>query len=109
VQEESRVANAQTFDRGKNDEAVCRPGGVGGGSGACEERRQAGYWTSAIPLLVLMGAEDVWTPMAPNLPRRKLPSYRTRAGVVPIVGTDAVARADALVRVPAFLARFLGN
>ena len=86
-----------------------------------------------------MGAEDVWTPMAPckifldgaigrgtkvemqiysgayhsfdapNLPRRELPDFRTRAGVVPIVGTDTAARADALARVPAFLARFLGN
>jgi dienelactone hydrolase len=107
--------------------------------GACDERRQVGSWTSAIPLLVLIGAEDVWTPMAPcktfldgaiargakvemqvypgayhsfdapNLPRRELPDYRTRAGVVPIVGTDAAARADALVRVPAFLTRFLGD
>ena len=46
---------------------------------------------------------------APNLPRRELPDYRTRAGVVPIIGTDPAARADALPRVPAFLARFLGN
>ena len=107
--------------------------------GGCNEARQPAPWTSAIPLLVLMGAADVWTPMAPcktfldgaiargarietqiypgayhafdapNLPRRELPDYRTRAGVVPIVATDAAARADALVRVPAFLARFLGN
>jgi dienelactone hydrolase len=107
--------------------------------GACNEQRQAAGWTTAIPLLALMGAEDVWTPMAPckqflegamgrgapvemqvypgayhvfdapSLPRRELPAYRTRAGVVPIVGTDRAARADALVRVPAFLARFLGN
>jgi len=89
--------------------------------------------------LVLLGAEDVWTPMAPcktfldgavargtaietqiypgayhafdapNLTMRELPNYRTRDGVVPIVGTDAAARADALARVPAFLARFLGD
>lgn len=107
--------------------------------GACDERRHPTPWTSAIPLLVLIGAADVWTPMvpckifldgavargakvemqiysgayhafdAPNLPRRELPDYRTRVGVVPIVGSDAVARADALVRVPAFLSRFLGN
>jgi hypothetical protein len=36
-----------------------------------------------------------------------LPNYRTRAGVVPIVGTDPAARQDALARVPAFLARYL--
>jgi dienelactone hydrolase len=107
--------------------------------GSCNEARQPAGWTSAIPLLVLLGAEDVWTPMAPckifldgavargagietqiypgayhafdapNLTMRELPNYRTRAGVVPIVGTDAAARADALTRVPAFLARYLGD
>jgi dienelactone hydrolase len=107
--------------------------------GSCNVERQPAGWTSAIPLLALMGAEDVWTPMAPckafldgaiargarvemqvypgayhafdapNLTRRELPDYRTRAGVVPIVATDAAARADALVRVPAFLVRFLAN
>jgi dienelactone hydrolase len=106
---------------------------------SCDERREPPSWTSAIPLLVLQGAEDVWTPMAPckafldgaiargasiemqiypgayhafdapNVPRRELPDYRTRAGVVPIVGTDADARTDALARVPAFLGRFLGD
>jgi len=94
-------------------------------------------WTSSIPMLVLMGAEDVWTPIqpcqefltgalergariemqiypgayhsfdAPNVSRRELPAYVTREGVVPIVATDPVARADAMARVPAFLARFL--
>ena len=107
--------------------------------GACNEQRQPAGWTTGIPLLVLMGAEDVWTPMppckqflegaigrgapvemvvypganhvfdAPNLARRELPSYVTRTGVVPIVATDPAARADALQRVPAFLARYLGN
>jgi dienelactone hydrolase len=31
---------------------------------SCNEQRQQG-WTSAIPLLVLLGAEDVWTPATP--------------------------------------------
>jgi hypothetical protein len=31
---------------------------------SCNERRQ-GAWTSTIPLLVLIGVEDVWTPAAP--------------------------------------------
>jgi dienelactone hydrolase len=44
---------------------------------------------------------------APNNQIRELPAYRTRAGVVPIVGTDPAARADALTRVPGFLGRFL--
>jgi len=106
--------------------------------GSCDERRQQG-WTSPIPLLVLIGAEDVWTPLAPcktfldgaigrgariemqiypgayhgfdraNSPRRELPEYRTAAGVVPIVGTEPAARQDALSRVPDFLGRFLMN
>jgi dienelactone hydrolase len=105
--------------------------------GSCNIERQPSDWTSQIPLLVLMGAEDVWTPLAPcktfldgaigrrasietqiypgayhafdapNQYRLELPAYRTRAGVVPIVGTDPAARQDALARVPAFLARHL--
>lgn len=105
---------------------------------SCDERRQQG-WASNIPLLVLLGAEDVWTPAAPcqtfvedavrrgapieikvypgayhgfdraGSPRRELPQFRTAAGVVPIVGTESTARRDALSRVPAFLARFMMN
>lgn len=107
--------------------------------GSCRDDRLPSGWTSTIPLLVLQGAEDVWTPLAPcqafvngavargasiemqvypgtyhsfdapNLSRRELPNYVTRAGVVPIIGTDPAARQDALARVPAFLARHLGN
>ena len=105
--------------------------------GACNEQRHPADWTAGIPLLVLIGAADVWTPLAPcksfldgaiargspvdlvaypgayhgfdapNNPQRELPDYRTRAGVVPIIGTDPAARADALLRVPAFLDRYL--
>ena len=105
--------------------------------GTCNSQRHPASWTSAVPLLVLTGAEDVWTPAAPckdfldgaiargsqielqvypgayhgfdapNQPRLELPNYRTRAGVVPIVGTEPAARADAVVRVPTFLARYL--
>ena len=105
--------------------------------GSCNTERQPSDWTSRIPLLVLMGAEDVWTPAAPcksfldssiargasietqiypgayhgfdapNQYRLELPQYRTRAGVVPIVGTDPAARQDALARVPAFFAQYL--
>jgi dienelactone hydrolase len=107
--------------------------------GSCNSERLPAGWTSTIPLLVLQGAEDVWTPLAPcqafvngavgrgariemqvypgayhsfdapNLSRRELPNYVTRAGVVPIIGTDPAARQDAFARVPAFLARYLGN
>jgi dienelactone hydrolase len=105
--------------------------------GACNDRRQPPDWTTRVPLLALMGAEDVWTPAAPcqaflagatgrgapiesivypgvyhsfdspDQPRRELPDFRTREGVVPIVATDPAARQDALARVPAFLARFI--
>jgi dienelactone hydrolase len=107
--------------------------------GSCGVERQPADWTTRIPLLVLMGAEDVWTPAAPcktfldgaigrgaavetqiypgayhgfdapNQPRLELPNYRTRAGVVPIIGTDPAARQDVLTRVPAFLARYLAG
>ena len=33
--------------------------------GACDVRRHPPDWINAVPLLVLLGAEDVWTPMAP--------------------------------------------
>lgn len=105
--------------------------------GACSEARHPAGWISRIPLLVLIGGADVWTPAppcesfiaeairhgssvemqvypdayhafdAPNLPRRELPQYVTRTGVVPIIATDAAARADAFARVPAFLDRYL--
>ena len=105
---------------------------------ACSDRAHKAPWTSTIPLLVLIGERDVWTPAAPcqqlvegakgrgspaeiriypgawhdfdwpNLPVRELPNYRTSAGVVPVTGTDPAARADVLRRVPDFLARHLG-
>ena len=107
--------------------------------GSCRDERLPAGWTIRIPLLILMGAEDVWTPMAPckavaeaaiargasiemqvypgayhafdapNLRIQQLPNYVTRTGVVPIIGTDPAARQDALARVPAFLARYLGG
>ncbi|MBV9078948.1 MAG: hypothetical protein JO048_15915, partial [Methylobacteriaceae bacterium] len=39
----------------------------------------------------------------PNADRRELPAYRSGDGPVPVVGTDDAARADALLRVLAFL------
>jgi dienelactone hydrolase len=96
-------------------------------------------WTTHVPLLALLGEADVWTPPAPcqaflsaakargnpieiktyanavhafdapNLPRTELPQYRSRDGAIPVIGTDADARADAFVRVPAFLEEKLGK
>jgi dienelactone hydrolase len=107
--------------------------------GSCRIDRLAAGWTTKIPLLALIGDADVWTPAAPcreamgaaaargadvamqiypgafhafdapNVSRRELPDYRTRTGVIPIVGTDPAARADALRRVPEFFARYLGQ
>ena len=105
--------------------------------GSCDEKKQQVPWKSAIPLLVLVGAGDVWTPAAPckelvdgavargspvemqiypgayhdfdwpDMLVHESPRYRTTAGVVPIQGTNPAARQDALTRVPAFLARYL--
>lgn len=104
---------------------------------SCRNDRWPAGWTTHVPLLVLQGEADVWTPSAlcktfidaaaarganaeiviypgayhsfdaPNLARRELPNYITRTGVVPIIGTDPAARADAQQRMPAFLARYL--
>jgi dienelactone hydrolase len=107
--------------------------------GSCSEQRLGAGWTTSIPLLILIGQEDVWTPAAPcqalaqgaasrgapvtfhaypgayhdfdwpGLKRRELTAYETRAGVVPITGEDPAARADALDRVTAFLSRYILN
>jgi dienelactone hydrolase len=107
--------------------------------GSCNEKSQPAGWTTTIPTLVLTGAEDVWSALAPcqsflnaatargaavqlqvypgayhdfDWPGetvRKRPEFTTAAGVVPITGMDPAARADALQRVPAFLAQYLGN
>ncbi len=109
--------------------------------GACSERFQSKPWTAVepqgwttqVPLLVLFGAADTWTPLAPceaflmgakargnplelkiypnaahafdapNLPRTELPAYRAGNGPVPVIGTDRQARADAFPRVLEFL------
>jgi dienelactone hydrolase len=106
---------------------------------SCRDDRLAAGWTTATPLLVLIGDADVWTPAAPcrqamgaaaargapiemqvypgayhafdapNVRIQELPDYRTRAGIVPIIGTDPAARADTLRQVPAFLARYLAD
>jgi dienelactone hydrolase len=90
-------------------------------------------WTAPVPLLVLFGEADTWTPFAPceaflaaakargnqielksyaqavhafdapNLARRELPQYRTENGPMPVIGTDRDARIDAFVRVLEFL------
>ncbi len=111
----------------------------------CNERWQSrpftkvppGGWTTEIPLLVLHGAADNWTPAAPcrrfieaaaargaptqirllkgahhgfdapGLPIRRLGRLRTRSGEQPIIGTDPAARAAALDLVPKFLNRHL--
>jgi dienelactone hydrolase len=105
--------------------------------GSCNENRQAANWTTSIPLLILVGESDVWTPFAPckilvdqavargapielhgypgayhdfdwpNLKRRELPAFATRDGVVPIVGEDPAAHADAVQRVETFFSRHL--
>ncbi|WP_342360588.1 dienelactone hydrolase family protein [Terrarubrum flagellatum] len=94
---------------------------------------EPGGWTTKTPLLVLFGEADTWTlyppceafmndakargnpvelksyPAAfhsfdsPNLSRMELPAYRSDDGRIPIIATDDEARADAILRVLAFL------
>ncbi len=94
-------------------------------------------WSTNIPLLVLHGKADNWTrpepcaqfigeakargnPVsiklypdayhgfdAPGSRTRKLPQYTTALGVIPIVGPNPVARADARKRLPEFLRLYL--
>jgi dienelactone hydrolase len=109
--------------------------------GACSDRRQSKpftaveprSWTTTVPLLVLSGEADTWTPFppceafldgarargspvevksypdavhafdAPNQARRELPEYRNGDAPVPVIGTDRQARADAFPRVLDFL------
>lgn len=107
--------------------------------GSCSTQRMGTDWVPTVPLLILTGQEDVWTPAGPcrelvdratsrgapiefhaypgayhdfdwpGLKRRELPAYTTRSGVVPIVGEDSAARADAIGRVRNFLAGHLLN
>jgi dienelactone hydrolase len=103
---------------------------------SCSTQRQGAAWSSPIPLLVLIGASDVWTPAEPcraliehheastraeihvypgayhdfdwpGMPVHEVPAFRTRAGVVPIEGSDPEAKADAVQRVTAFFAAHL--
>ena len=103
---------------------------------SCNAGLQGATWSSPVALLVLAGEGDVWTPAAPcralietaapgttatirtypgayhdfdwpGMPVHPVPAFRTRAGVVPIEGMDAAARADALQRVPAFFMPYL--
>jgi dienelactone hydrolase len=109
--------------------------------GSCSDRSQSKpfsevepqSWTTKIPLLVLFGEADTWTPFppcaefieaaktrgspielksypnayhafdAPDLSRRERPEYRVGDGPIPIVATDEEARADAVLRVLAYL------
>jgi dienelactone hydrolase len=95
-------------------------------------------WTSEVPLLILDGGRDVWTPArqcadfvkgaqsrganvtlrvyprayhafdAPHLKPIKFPAYAQPQNIVPILGTDPAARRDAMKRVPQFLMKYLG-
>ena len=105
--------------------------------GSCSEQRMGSNWTPKVPLMVLIGGKDVWTPAKPckelvdgaiargssitwqvypeawhdfdwpNLKRKELTAYTTRAGVVPITGEDPAAHADAIQRVQGFLAQHI--
>jgi dienelactone hydrolase len=113
--------------------------------GHCSDKLQTTHlgaplesWTTSIPLLVLQGELDNWTPAkpcaaflsaaqarhapvafqiysgayhsfdAPNMPIHMVEPYR-RDGWAPIEGTNATARADARDRVARFLAEHFGE
>lgn len=132
-----------------NDKSIGRPAGLAHDfkaavsfyPGACNDRYQSKPytqvepqgWTTQVPLLVLIGEADVWTPFkpcdafmaeakargnpvalksypqavhafdAPSLPRTELPAYRMADGTIPVIGTDERARADAFSQVLEFL------
>lgn len=115
--------------------------------GLCNDRLQSrafvgaepNSWTTSIPLLVLQGEADNWTPAAPcqalmasarqrgapvefklypdahhvfdapNMALRELPAYRLPSGVIPLAGTEPMARADAIPRVLEFFERYLAD
>ncbi len=96
-------------------------------------------WNPAVPMLLLLAAEDDWTPPRfcealvraapadaapvevvvypgavhgfdqPDLPVRTLTGLAGTRSGTAQMGTDPAARADALARVPAFLDRFAGR
>ena len=100
---------------------------------SCREGAHRLPWTAPLPLLVLVGDGDNWTPAAPcqrlaeaavqrgsdvrirvypgayhdfdwpDLPTRTRPEFRTSAGVIPITGMDPAAREDARQEVARFL------
>jgi dienelactone hydrolase len=136
-----------------NDRSIGRPAGLSQDfkaavafyPGACSERLQSKPftevepqgWATQIRLLVLFGAADTWTLLAPceefiagakargnpvelksypaavhgfdapNQPRQERPEYRNGNGPIPVIGTDKDARADAFPRVLEFLERLL--
>jgi dienelactone hydrolase len=136
-----------------NDKSIGRPEGlrqdfrtaVSFYPGACSDRRQSRpytevepeSWTTKIPLLLLMGEADTWTPFppcaafaeaakargnpveikgypgafhafdSPDLDRIELPAYRTGDGPIPIEVTDEEARADSILRVLGYLKEHL--
>jgi dienelactone hydrolase len=107
--------------------------------GSCRSARLGGDWSTSIPLLVLNGDADVWTPAVPcrevvdaaaakgapvaihlypgayhdfdwpGQAYRELPGDRTAGGAVPIVAMDPAAMADAHRRVLEFLAERLAR
>lgn len=104
--------------------------------GSCNVARLGDGWKSTVPLLVLIGEKDVWTPPGPcvlaldgakplvqfeifpgayhdfdwpNDPVRELKAYRMRNGVVPIAGEDPAAHAAAIELVPEFLEQQLSR
>jgi dienelactone hydrolase len=105
---------------------------------SCRRAMQGASWSSPVPLLLLIGEKDVWTPLQPcielmstpvqgtqvtvhtypdayhdfdwpDMRVHEVPAFTTKKGVVPIEGTNPQAREDALQRVPDFLMHWLND
>jgi dienelactone hydrolase len=107
--------------------------------GSCHASVFRTTWTTAFPMMVLIGGKDVWTPADPcraltgtaaafgddvrfhiyptayhdfdwpDEAIQPLPQYKTKDGVIPIIGMDPIASADAHERVPKFLNEYFGG
>lgn len=105
----------------------------------CRTSLQSRTWTTRIPLEILHGEKDDWTPIepcralvqrvrtsgapvelvaypdafhgfdTPNSPVRVRQNIATTPTGTATVGTDPQARADAITRVPEYFARYLGG
>jgi dienelactone hydrolase len=104
---------------------------------SCSDREHKQPWATRIPILILMGAADIWTSAGPceqfvqaaqsrgqpiqavfypdayhdfddpTEPVHRTPEFAKKDGTIPIVGANPAVRADAFSRASAFLNSYL--